>query len=326
MRVNSKIDNLPAPIEGAIVLDRKISGLIKAFISSQDVKESSKETYRRTLRQFIGWIKKKGITNPNRETILTYKEELRARGLSPLTLSGYITVVRKFFEWTEGMKYYPNIAKGIKGAKRATGFKKDPLTVPQIKELLGSIDRSTLEGNRDYALLNLLVRTGLRTIEAIRADLEDIRQQGGEALLWIQGKGRDDKDQFVLLTQETLRPIYEYLRVKGKGEKKGPLFASISDRNNGGRLTTRSVRRMVKERLRGIGIESNRLTAHSLRHTAITLSLQAGATIQEAQALGRHTNINTTLIYAHNIDRIKNAPERRIDKILAGIGNQLITE
>ena len=94
----------------------------------------------------------------------------------------------------------------------------------------------------------------------------------------------------------------------------------MSDRNRNRRLTTRSVSRIIKEHLREIGLDSPRLTAHSLRHTAITLSLQAGATIQEAQALGRHANINTTLIYAHNIDRIAHAPEKKIDAFLEGNG------
>jgi integrase/recombinase XerC/integrase/recombinase XerD len=158
----------------------------------------------------------------------------------------------------------------------------------------------------------------LRTVEVIRANIGDIRQQGGEALLWIQGKGQDSKDQFVVLTNGTSAPIYEYLRARGTTGKGEALFASISDRNGGDRLATRSIRRIVKERLRAIGIDSERLTAHSLRHTCITISLEAGATIQEAQALARHANINTTLIYAHNIDRLKNAPERLIDKLLGG--------
>jgi len=289
--------------------------LTLAFLSAQDIKASSRETYQRALRQFFLWLKKSGKTNPDRSAILEYKASLRDRGLSSYSLAVYIVAVRRFFEWCEGMKYYPNIARGIKTAKNSHGFKKDPLTIEQLKALLAVIDRRTLAGLRDYALLNLLVRTGLRTIEVIRADIEDVRQQGGEALLWIQGKGADSKDQFVLLTPDTLQPIYDYLGARGE-TKTGPLFASISDRNNGERLTTRTIRRIVKERFRAIGIDSNRLTAHSLRHTAITLSLKAGATIQEAQALGRHASINTTLIYAHNIDRLKNAPERMIDQLL----------
>jgi len=82
-------------------------------------------------------------------------------------------------------------------------------------------------------------------------------------------------------------------------------------------MTTRSISRIVKAALKGAGMDSDRLTAHSLRHTAVTLSLLAGASIQEAQSMVRHSNINTTLIYAHNIDRIGKAAERRIDTLLA---------
>ena len=252
---------------------------------------------------------------------MAYKRALEAQGCSSFTMSNYLVVVRRFFEWAEGMKLYPNIAKGVKGAKHPKGFKKDPLTVDQAKALLSSIDRSTLLGKRNFALINLLLKTGLRTIEAVRADVGDIRQQSGEAILWIHGKGRDAKDEFVLLTEKTLKPINEYLAERDRGEA-APLFASLSDMNYGQRLTTRSVSRIVKGYLRRIGLNSDRLTAHSLRHTAITLALKGGATIQEAQALGRHANINTTLIYAHNIDRLTQAPERKIDAVLNGVGQE----
>ena len=71
-----------------------------------------------------------------------------------------------------------------------------------------------------------------------------------------------------------------------------------------------------KDHLRKINLDSRRLSAHSLRHTAITLCLKGGATIDEARLLGRHSNINVTLIYAHNLNRVKDAPERKIDAVL----------
>ena len=119
-----------------------------------------------------------------------------------------------------------------------------------------------------------------------------------------------------MLTEATLEPINDYLNARQERDPKAPLFASHSNRNNGGRLTTRSISRIVKEAMKDAGINSDRLTAHSLRHSAITFSLLGGATVQEAQALARHKNINTTLIYAHNIDRIGRAPERKIDNYL----------
>jgi len=304
---------------GLIIPENELDEFVGRFLRSQDVRSNSRETYRRALRRFVAWFRFNHIMNPSREDILSYKSFLEGENLSPLTVVGYLVVVRKFFEWTESARLYPNVAKNIRGAKRRRGFHKDPLTAAQVKTLLSGIDRSTPEGLRDFALLNLLIRTGLRTIEAARANVGDIRQESGEAVLWIHGKGRDTKDDFVLLTDETLRPIRQHMQTRGATTDDSPLFTSLSDRNNGDRLTTRSVSRIAKCRLRGVGLESGRLSAHSLRHTAITLSLLGGATVQEAQILGRHADINTTLIYAHNINRVAHAPERKIDAVLAEV-------
>ena len=297
-------------------LGESLTRLSEQFLRSQDIKKSSKTTYRRCLRRFIRWVSKAGVWGPTREDILTYKNNLIGAGLSSATVSAYLVVVRRFFEWLEGMKLYPNVAKGIKGGKRPRGFRKDPLTVDQVLKLLRSVCRDDLTGKRDFALLNLLIRTGIRSIEARRANIGDIRQNTGETVLWVEGKGRDSKDEFVVLTQNALKPITEYLQELGEKSESAPLFASLSNRNRDERLTTQSIAAIVRSYLQRIGVSSNRITPHSLRHTAITLSLIAGASIQEARALGRHSDINTTLTYAHNIDRIARAPERKIDELL----------
>jgi integrase/recombinase XerD len=291
--------------------------LIERFLLSLDVRASSRSTYRRQLHEFCAWQKKKKIVLPEREHLLAYKEYLsKERRLAALTICSYLTAMRKFFEWLESVKIYPNVAKGIKGPKRKAGFKKDSLTVDQVKRFLASINRSTLAGLRDYAMLNLMIRTGLRTIEIARACKEDLSQQSGTSVLFIHGKGRDSKDDLVVITENALTPLRDYLKARGRTRDEDPLFASHSTKNKGSSLTTRSVSRIVKNRLKEMGIDDSRITAHSLRHTAITLSLLAGATPQEARAMARHADINTTLIYAHNINRIAQAPEKKIDEFL----------
>ena len=71
-------------------------------------------------------------------------------------------------------------------------------------------------------------------------------------------------------------------------------------------MTTRSISGIVKTRLKGAGFDSPRLTAHSLRHTAVTLSLLAGRDLAEVQQFARHSNIATTMIYNHSIEQAKN--------------------
>ena len=287
------------------------------FLSSLDVKPKTKETYKKALKQFFNFIENRGTTQTSRADVLEYKAYLMAN-YSASTVSAYITAVKQLYKWLESEKIFPNIAAGIKGAKAAKGFKKDTLTAPQARQILETIERATVEQLRNYALINLLLRTGLRTIEAERANIEDIRQEAGQALLYIQGKGRDSKDNFVILTAATLEPLRAYLKARGEKDGNAPLFCSFSNRAKGQRLTTRSISRIVKEAMKAAGIDSDRLTAHSLRHSAITFSLLGGASIQEAQQMARHSNINTTLIYAHNIERIGQAPERKIDGYLDG--------
>ena len=311
-----EIIKVETPSDSFLQANSSLASLSERFLASQDVSKSSRQTYSRQLKQFLSWLGQTGridaLNALQRNDVLAYREYLLSIGKSSYTIDGYMTAVRKFFEWLEAEKVYPNIARGVKGAKKAKGFRKDCLTPSQIRAALDSIDRSNLEGLRDYALFNILVRTGLRTIEIVHAQVGDLRQEGGEAVLWIQGKGRETKDDFVLLVEESLTPLREYLSARGTVSENDPLFASISDRNQGQALTTKSVSRIIKEILRGISLNDKRLSAHSLRHTAISLSIKGGASLEQAQAMARHTDPKTTMIYFHNAARIEAGAERFI--------------
>ncbi len=143
-----------------------IMSFMYRFIKAQDVSRSSKATYSRQLKQFFSWLEETGridaLNSLQRQDILEYREYLLSINESSYTVDGYITSVRNFFEWLEGEKIYPNIARGVKGPKKAKGFRKDCLTPLKIREALSSINRENMEGLRDYALFNLLVRTGIR--------------------------------------------------------------------------------------------------------------------------------------------------------------------
>lgn len=196
--------------------------------------------------------------------------------------------------------------------KKPKGFRKECLTIEQIRTALASFDTNTSEGLRDYALFNLLVRTGLRTVEVSRATVGDLRQESGEAILLIQGKGRDSKDDFVLLVDDALRPLRKYLSSRGPLSEKDPLFASTSNRTRGEHLKERTISGIIKETLRRIDVDDSRITAHSLRHTAVSLSIKNGASLIQAQAMARHSDPKTTMIYFHNHERIKSGAERYI--------------
>jgi len=297
-------------VSQSLLLDK----ILDNFLADQDISASSRSTYARSLKQFKDWLYqdgREGSLKIQREDILEYKSSLADKSSYTQTL--YLTSVRKLYQWLESKKIYPDITRGIKGAKKPKGFRKDTLTPDQLRQSLKSIKRRSLEGKRDYAIFNLMARTGLRDIEVSRALVEDIRQEAGQTVLWIQGKGRDSKDDFVLLMEPAMKPIRDYLKARGSVQPGDPLFCSESDRNYGQPLTTRSISRIVKTALRAIGLDDSRLTAHSLRHSAISLSVAGGASLQQAQAMARHTDPKTTLIYFHNLERISAGAEKFIN-------------
>jgi len=295
----------------------KVENLIGAFIADQDVKQSSKRLYKRTLKQYFNYVEKTALQldNITRANILNYKDSLLDSGMSSLTVGSYLTVVRKFYEWTEANKIYPNVAKGIKTPTRKQQFKKQPLQALQAKELLKHLKTTN---KRDFAIVNLLLRTGLRTIEVVRANIEDITFKGDKRVLLVHGKGRDEKDAFVVLTDKAYKPIESYLEERGRTNIKEPLFTSTSNNNKGGRLSTRTISYIAKEALKAIGLDNKSFTAHSLRHTTAVNILRAGGSLEMAQFTLRHTNPATTQIYTSTLNeerRLQNSGEALIDKI-----------
>lgn len=284
------------------------------FISNLDATPTTKETYTKGVKVFLEWCNKNNINEVTHATLIQYKEEL-TKDKKASTISMYMTSLKKLYKYleTKGIK---NIASDLKGAKQKRNYSKDPLTLDQAKDLLNSIDRSTNEGKRNYALIHLLITTGLRTIEIERANVEDIRNVANNSVLYVMGKGRQDKDEYVKLTYETLKAINDYLATRNIKSDKEPLFISLSDRSNGQRLKTRSIRDIIKKAYLKIGINNDKITSHSLRHTAITLSLLGGTPLQEVQQMARHSNINTTMIYAHNLKRIESNAEQNIQVLL----------
>ena len=301
----------------AIIKAQTVKDLVDSFILSQDVKQSSKDLYRRTLKQFFNWIDKNNYLLPDlaRPQILEYKEYLMASGMSSLTVGSYITSVRRFYEWTEANKFYPNVAKGVKTPKRKQQFKKQPLTPLQATNLINYYQDKAI---RDLAIVNLLLRTGLRTIEVIRANVEDIVFKGTQRVLLVHGKGRDEKDNFVLLTDKAYLPIEKYLATRGKVNSSEPLFISTSNNSKGDRLTTRTISYTAKEGLKAIGLTDRSFTAHSLRHTTAVNILRAGGSLETAQFTLRHSNPATTQIYTATLNeerRLENSGESLIDNL-----------
>lgn len=283
--------------------------LLNDFFGFLDVSEKTRATYQRALLQLFRYFTAHGISTPSYDDIVAFKKELESAGRKASTISLYLAAARRFFSWTEQRGICPNVALGVKPPRCERGHKRDFLGATQLKAVLGNMSRESLQERRDFAIMALMTVDGLRTVEISRANVEDIRTLGDCTVLFVQGKGRKDRTEFVKLPAPVLAAINEYLALRGQVKDSEPLFAGIGNRNRKGRMTTRSISGIAKSALRSAGYNSSRLTAHSLRHSAVTLSLLGGMSLQEAQAFARHSNISTTTIYAHTVDRIRSMCE-----------------
>lgn len=298
---------------GAAMVTPTFDGsFISRWTAYIDASPKTVQTYTRAIRQFAGYMRDQNITAPSRDDVIGYRDSLKAAGKKPATVDAYLMAVKIFFKWTDAEGLYPNVASRVKGEKIDDTFKKDYLTSRQAAALLQSIDRTTESGKRDYSMLALMITTGLRTVSIINANIEDIRPAGDDIVLFYQGKGHDEKAQFVKLAPQVEAALREYLNARTDRDGKAPLFTSIAHRNAGERMTTRSISRICKDRLKEIGIDSDRVTAHSLRHTAAVLNLINGGTIEETQDLLGHATSAITRRYSHMMQRANNHSENRI--------------
>lgn len=291
--------------------------LFYKWIRYIDATPKTIQTYTRAIKQFVIYLQDNCITNPTREDVLNYKNSL-AEEHKPATVNLYLQSIKLFFTWLEQETGYPNIAKHIKPLRLDKGHKKDALSSTQAAKVLNGIDRSTEQGKRDFAILSLMLTTGLRTIEVCRANYEDLAISGDVTVLYVQGKGHQERTDYVRVPEQVEDAIRDYLKTRGKVEGGEPLFTSIANRNKGERMTTRSISRIVKDNLIEAGFNSDRLTAHSMRHTAACLNLLNGGTLEETMKLLRHTNPSTTMIYVHTIDQASNKSSDRVAGAIFG--------
>ena len=292
--------------------------LLAAFLDSQDLRQKSRETYYWGMVQYFRWMQESGhaMKSMTPADVMSFKNFMVKKRLSPLTIGSYLTAVRQFYKWTENTMLYPNIARSVKPPRGKKGFRKMHLNETEASDMLAYLKSKSL---RDYAIVNLILRTGLRTIEVVRADVEDIRHKRGRRILKVWGKGYDDKDNFVILGDAVWNPIQEYLNTRGLQSKKEPLFVTDGKGHRGARMSTRSVQYVCKESMKAIGLEGHEYSAHSLRHTTAVLILKNGGDWQDVHRVLRHSSPATSQIYTASIEeevRLDRNPEGILDNVL----------
>ena len=301
--------------EGADVRDLAQQWLdsLTLQVRAGELSETTRRTYQIGLEKFLTWAdRRKAVSD---EVIREWIADLRDEKRTPTTINTWLAGVRSFFSWAFRNRRLPyNPTNGIHGAKRtgtSAKHRRDALTDREVLRVLSAPDTTTPEGKRDAALLAVMAYCAARQSDLQRADLADLQTIGGRLVLAVRGKGRTEKDEVLVIAHpDAESALRDWLAVRG--DDAGALFVSFSNRSQGERLSLRAIRDLVKRYYKAAGVRGDRKTTHSLRHTAITSAVKHGAPVQKVQAMARHANIATTMIYYHETDRVENPAEQFI--------------
>jgi len=236
-----------------------------------------------------------------------YLVHLTEKNYDRATVQLKISALRSFYKWllrTERVKQNP--LAGLAAPKKNRKLPQF-LTIEQIETLLAAplADRDPDHAFavwRDKAMLEVLYSAGLRIHELVGLNDDDVDLLGEVAR--IRGKGK--KERLAPLGGPAIEALQRYLELRRRTAR-GPLFVN---QENGGRLTARSVQRILKKYLMAANLDPS-LTPHKLRHSFATHMLDAGADLRSVQELLGHANLSTTQIYTHvTPERLKKVYEK----------------
>jgi integrase/recombinase XerD len=292
-------------------------------VSAGDAATDTLNTYRRQLQQYLNWCNSHNIhpAEASKDDIKYYRRWMvDKKKFKPATIALKLAVVRRF--------YQAAVDKGLLGINPAAGVKPpkekrdraDQITYlekAEVEQLFKAIpDDGSLKAARDKALIAIMALEGTRTVELHRTNIADLVRQGNNLGIRVEGKRNI---RVVPLTPDIVRILMYYLHLREEmGEvlkPSQPLFVAVGNRAGGQRISRRGIRLVIDNYLQQSALKhtpGRTISAHSLRHTAGTLALRAGADLRQVQDLLGHADPRTTCIYAHVADRWVNNPALKL--------------
>jgi integrase/recombinase XerC len=263
--------------------------------------------YRTDLREFESFLQSHlsrdrppALTGVDHLAVRAYLAFLHARGVSRATVARKLASLRSFYRHlVEQETITRNPAAQVSTPKLDKRLP-HPMSEDEVQFLLDSAFGKSARDARDRSILETLYATGIRVGELVRADLGDFNlgEASGDGMLRVFGKGR--KERMVPVGTKAVSALRGYFEMRaelapvkgGRGSDRDAVFLNA----RGGRLTDRSVRRILDERLRRAAALS-KVSPHTLRHSFATHMLNAGADLRSIQELMGHASLSTTQKY-----------------------------
>ena len=278
------------------------------FFTANIRNKNTREAYARAVAQFCEWCDNRKFSMELLEPIViaAYIEQLGQRLAKP-SVKQHLAAIRMLFDWLVIGQVIPmNPAASVRGPKYVVRRgKTSVLTAAEARQLLDSIDTTTLNGLRDRALIGVMVFSFARISAVVGMKVEDYYQSGKRWWLRLHEKG--GKLHEVPAHHSAEEYLDAYLQASHVGEvPKAPLFRSTQGKS--GRISSSGLSRvdafrMIKRRALRAGV-SAKTCCHTFRATGITTFLENGGTVEKAQSIAGHESPRTTKLYDRTKDEI----------------------
>ena len=285
-------------------------------------RENTRAAYRRDVEAFFAWLDEfaeqlgADIWSVGRfhmdayATFLEGEQETRYHGrrsYSPATIARKLTAVASFYRYCVDEVPHLVPTNPVAKVQRPEVSDDSDTAALSLSDARAFLDASRRIGLLEHALVSLLLTTGMRISEAVKADTGDLGDERGQRILWVTRKG--GKRAKLVVPPEAATAVRRYTR-----GRRGPLFLG---RESGQRIHRQQVDRVLTAvARRAWGKDHQKVTPHMLRHTAATLALDAGRDIVEVQEMLGHRDIKTTRRYVHGRDQLDNSAVHTVAALL----------
>ena len=277
----------------------------------RNLSEETLRAYASDLDQFAGYARGLSGESPLKpgsivtETIRGYLASVH-RSLEKTSRARKLSALRSFYRYLNSSGLFGENPADLVAHPKIEQKMPSFLTVDAVFHFLDALSRAALKGSwrkaRNWALFESLYSTGIRVSELVKLDRDGVIFD--EGVVRVSGKGR--KERIIPIgTKATDALKYYFSALEFQvGKRRAAASQALFLNSRGGRLTARSVNRILKAELIGCGLWQH-LSAHGLRHTFATHLLNAGADLRAIQEMLGHESLSTTQRYTHvNIDRL----------------------
>jgi integrase/recombinase XerC len=272
------------------VTDSAVASFLTYLAVERGASPHTLRSYAADLRDFAAFLDGEGstIVQADGRLLRAYLASLHRRRLAKTSIGRHLATVRSCLRFLARRGVVEqNPGRQVRSPRQARPL---PSFLPkdESKELLDLPADGSVAARRDHALIEFLYATGIRVAECCGLDCADLDRSHGT----VRVLGKGDKERVVPVGEVALAAVDAYLTARAGAT--GPLFANL----RGGRLTPRSVHRIVGRQARRAGLDRH-VTPHTLRHTFATHMLGEGADLRLIQELLGHARLATTQRYTH---------------------------